>query len=137
MPLAVALLSHPAGTYGFVVVAVIGTTLGIHARRFVPAFTGGSAALLAALGFLHVPPSSGGLALLAAGILLLHAEFLVATRGVAGALGLCAAAGGSWAMLDSEQITLPPSWRLALATLGALTLLVGIGLAMRHATLPH
>jgi membrane-bound ClpP family serine protease len=137
MPYAVALLSHPVGTYGFVLIAVIGVTYGLHARRFLPWFTGTSAALLAALGCLHVRPSIASVALLAAGIVLLHAEFRLATRGLAGMLGLAAAGGGSWGLLASAQCTLPPLLRLALVALGALALLFGIGRAMRRATLPR
>jgi membrane-bound ClpP family serine protease len=137
MPYAVALLSHPVGTYGFVLIAVIGVTYGLHTRRFLPGFTGTSAALLAALGFLHVRPSLASVALLVAGIALLHAEFRIATGGLAGVLGLAAAGGGSWGLLASEQFALPFTWRLAVVALGALALLVGIGRAIRRATLPR
>lgn len=137
MPFSVALLSHPAGTYAFLVLAVAGLTYGLHARQFVASFAGASAAFLAVLGFAHLRPGALGIALLAAGLASLHAEFLIATRGVAGALGLAATAYGSWAILGSGHAALPTSWRLLLALVGTAAVLGTVARALRRATLPR
>lgn len=131
MPLAIAILHDPVGIYLFMIVATAGLAYGAHARRFVPAFAGGSAAALATLGSLSMPPSAGGLALLAAAIVLLHAEFLLATRGTAAVLGVATALAGAWLVLAPT----PPLVRIPLAVGGALALLYAVGAGLRVATL--
>ena len=62
MPFAVALLCHPAGAYACLVAAMAAFVYAWHTRRFVPAFTAASAALLTTLAFLQVPPDTPGVA---------------------------------------------------------------------------
>src|SRR5687768_179804 len=99
MPLAVALLCHPIGTYGFFVAAV---ALLVYARRsqtFVPALAGIACSALTLLAFALVPPDGVALALLALGVTLLHVEFSWPTYGAALGAGLLAGTVGSWLML--------------------------------------
>jgi hypothetical protein len=132
MPFAVALLSHPLGTFASLVAAIVATLYAAQSHRFLPAFTAVSAALLTLLAFLQVPPSAGGLAWLAVGVVLLHVEFLRPTFGAAGALGVGAAAWGSCLLL----MPLEPVARGAVALLSALLLLAAVARTMRLRTLP-
>lgn len=132
MPFAVALLCHPAGAFAALVAAIVAALYAAQSRRFLPTFTAVSAGLLTLLSFLLVPPSAAGLASLCAGIALLHVEFLRPTFGVAGALGILAAACGSALLLAA----LAPLPRAALALLGTVTLLVAVARTMRLRTLP-
>jgi membrane-bound ClpP family serine protease len=132
MAVAVALLSHPAGSYLSLLVAVIAGLYAAQSRRFVPAVMCVSTASLTLLGFHMVPPTLAGLVWLAAGIALLHAEFLWPTFGVAGLLGVGSAVWGSSILLST--LVLPA--RGAVALLGAATLLVAVGRTMRLRTLP-
>ena len=96
MSFAVALLCHPVGTLTALVTGIVFALSAAQSRRFLPAFTAVSAGLLTILAFLQVPPSAAGLAWLAVGVALLHAEFFSATFGLAGVVGICAAAWGSF-----------------------------------------
>jgi hypothetical protein len=132
MPLAVALLCHPIGTFTALLAAIVAALYAAQSRRFLPAFTAVSAALLALLAFLQVPPSAAGLTWLFVGVALLHAEFLCPTFGVAGMLGFGSAAWGSCLLLAQ----LSPLARGAAALLGALLLLAAVARTMRLRTLP-
>lgn len=132
MPLAVALLCHPLGTFVSLVAAVVAGLYAAQSRRVVPAFAAASGALLTLLAFLQVPPSVPGLAGLAAALVLLHAEFSWPTYGLAGLLGLGSATWGSWLMLAA----LDPIARSLAAPLGALVLLAAVARTMRLRTLP-
>ena len=108
MPFAVALLCHPVGSLTALVAAIVAALYAAQSRRLLPAFTAVSAGLLTLLAFLQVPPSAAGLAWLVGGVALLHAEFFVPTFGVAGVLGLAAAAWGSCSLLaDSPTNRIP------------------------------
>jgi membrane-bound ClpP family serine protease len=131
MPLAVALLCHPVGTFAALMAAVVASLYAAESRRFVPVFTAASAAALTLLAFLQVPPSGAGLAWLALGVALLHAEFLLPTLGVAGLAGLAASAWGSWLLLPS----LAPGARGTVAALGAFVVLAAVARTMRLRTL--
>jgi membrane-bound ClpP family serine protease len=133
MPLAVALLSHPVGSYTSLLIAVVAALYAAQSRRFVPAFTCVSAGSLTLLAFLQVPPSSIGLAALAVAVILLHAEFLWPTFGAACLLGVASAAWGSSLLLDA--LGAPARGGLALA--GALLLLAAVARTMRLRTLPR
>lgn len=132
MPFAVALLCHPLGTFGALVTAIVAALYAAQSRRFLPAFTAASAALLALLAFLHVPPSAAGLAWLGAGVVLLHLEFLRPTFGAAGLLGVGSASCGSYLLLAP----LAPVVRGSVALVGALLLLAAVARTMRLRTLP-
>jgi hypothetical protein len=132
MPFAVALLSHPLGTFASLVAAIVATLYAAQSHRFLPAFTAVSAALLTLLAFLQVPPSVAGLAWLCVGVALLHAEFLWPTFGLAGAAGIGASAWGSALLLAA----LTPLPRVAVALLGTLALLAAVARTMRLRTLP-
>ena len=139
MPFAVALLCHPAGAYACLVVALAAFIYAWHTRRFVPAFTAASAALLTTLSFLHVPPDTVALLLLAIGVVLLQAEFLLTTYGAALLLGLAASIVGSWQLLATApgaSGTLAPALRIALALTGTLTLAAAVLRGLRQRTLP-
>ena len=140
MPLPVALLAHPAGAYGALVVTIAALVHAYHTRAFVPAFTAVSASALTALAFLHRAPDATGLVALALGVALLHAEFLWSTYGLAAVLGLGACTTGSWQLLASEGApwpALPTPLRIAVALLGSLLLLVAVLRGMRVRTLPR
>lgn len=131
MPFAVALLCHPLGTFAALVAAIAATLFAAQSHRFLPAFTAASAASLTLLAFLQVTPSTAGLAWLFVGIVLLHAEFLWPTFGMAGLLGLAITAGASWSLL-APLAAMP---RGAVALLGALLLLAAVARTMRLRTL--
>ena len=138
MPFAVALLCHPAGAYGCLVVALAAFVYAWHTRSFVPAFTAASAALLTTLSFLHVPPDSLALLLLAIGVVLLQIEFLRPTYGAALLLGLAASIVGSWQLLAAApgaSGTLAPALRVVLAVTGTLTLAAAALRGLRLRTL--
>jgi hypothetical protein len=140
LPWPIALLDHPAGVYGVVVVAVGAFVHAYHTRALVPAFTAVSATTLAALAFLHRAPDATGLAALALGVALLHAEFLWSTYGLAALLGLSACACGSWQLLASAGTAwpaLPAPLRIAAALLGSSLLLAAVLRGMRVRTLPR
>jgi membrane-bound ClpP family serine protease len=136
VPLAVALLAHPAGAYVALVVAVGGGVYGALARRFVPAFTGAAAGFLTLLAFLHVRPHGAALPLIAAGVGLLVAEFRFGSHGTAGTIGLAAVFAGSWlALAPPALVPLPLPWRAMLALAGTLALLLATVGGWRRATL--
>lgn len=132
MPLAVALLCHPVGTFAALLAAVVAGLYAMQSRRFLPAFTSASAAALTLLAFLQIPPSGAGLAWLALAVALLHAEFLWPSYGIAGLAGVGSAAWGSWLLLAA----LDPAARGATAALGTLVLLAAVARTMRLRTLP-
>jgi membrane-bound serine protease (ClpP class) len=137
MQSALALLSHPVGTYACVVTAGAACSYGWHARSISAAFTAGAAMLAAAVGFADAPPSGAGLLLLVLGIALLHGEFLVPTYGVALVAGLAVAATASWLLLETGPgaTPLPPLLRLAMAAAGAVVLLAAVLRGFRRYTL--
>ena len=138
MPFAIAVVSPPAGAYAWLVVAIGGLSYAIYVPRFVIAFAGVTAAALAALGYLHVPPDASGIVLLTLGVLLLNLEFLRPTFGAAAIAGLCATTAGSWRLLGvvPPLTPLPAALRVACAVVGALALLVITERAVRRYTLP-
>jgi membrane-bound ClpP family serine protease len=133
MPFAVALLSHPAGSFAALLVAIVAALYAAQSRRFLPAFTASSAALLAILAYLQIPPSAAGLAWLCVGVALLHVEFLWPAFGAAGLLGIGSAAWGSSLLLAAVA----PGARLSLALAAALVLLAAVARTMRLRTLPR
>ncbi len=140
MPWPIALLAHPAGAYGALVVTLAALVHAYHTRAFVPAFTAVSAAALTTLAFLHRAPDATGIVALALGVALLHAEFLWSTYGLAALLGLGTSAWGSWQLLASAGGTLPAlptPLRIAAALLGSLLLLAAVLRGMRVRTLPR
>jgi len=140
LPFPVALLDHPAGAYGALVVTIAALVHAYHTRAFVPAFTAVSAAALTALAFLHRTPDTTSLVALALGIALLHAEFLWSTYGLAALLGLGACSLGSWQLLASAGAAwpaLPTPLRIAAALAGSLLLLASVLRGMRVRTLPR
>jgi membrane-bound ClpP family serine protease len=131
MPLPVALLCHPLGTFTALVAAIVATLYAAQSRRFLPAFTAVSAALLTLLAFLQVPPSVGGLVWLCAGVAFLHAEFLWPAFGIAGLLGVATTAWASCSLLAA----LEPLPRGGAALCGALVILGAVARTMRLRTL--
>jgi membrane-bound ClpP family serine protease len=132
MPLAVALLCHPLGTFTALVTAIVAALYAAQSRRFLPAFTATSAALLVLLAFLQVPPSAAGIIWLGAGVVLLHLEFLRPTFGAAGVLGVGSANFGSYLLLAP----LAPIARGSVAFAAGLLLLAAVARTMRLRTLP-
>ncbi len=138
MPIAVALLCHPAGAYACLVTALAGFAYACHVWRFVPAFTAASAAALTTLAFLQVPPDAAAVALVALGTVLLQAEFVLPTYGAALATGCAAGIAGSWRLLAAAAEAtpaLPAPLRLAIAIAGTLTLLAAVLRGFRLRTL--
>ena len=144
MPFAVALLCHPLGAYALSRRGDRGRVrLRVRTRgSFVPAFTAASAALLTTLAFLQVPPTASAWLLLALGVALLHAEFLLAdVRRRRSCSGSRRASSGSWQLLAAApgaSGTLAPALRVALAVTGTLTLLAAVlrGCAAAHVRPP-
>jgi membrane-bound ClpP family serine protease len=132
-PLAVTLLCHPFGSFAALLTGVVAGLYAVQSRRFLPTFTALSAAALALLAFLQVPPSAAGLAWLGAGIALLHLEFLWPAFGAAGLLGLSSSAWGSSLLLAA----LAPAPRAGIAAAAALVLLAAVVRTMRLRTLPR
>jgi membrane-bound ClpP family serine protease len=138
MPFSVALLCHPAGAYACLVTALAAFVYTWHTRKFLPAFTAATAALLTTLSFLHVPPDRWALLLLAIGVVLLQTEFLRPTFGAALLVGLVASSVGSWQLLAAapgSSGTLAPALRGALAGAGTLTLAAAALRGLRLRTL--
>ena len=133
MPLALALLHHPLGTYAALLLAVIAALYAVQSRRFLPSVACVSAAVLALLAFLELPPSPTGLTWLGVAVVLLHAEFLWPTFGIAAVLGAGSAAWGSYLLLAPLE---PPA-RVPAALVGALLLLAATARTMRLRTLPR
>jgi membrane-bound ClpP family serine protease len=131
MPVAVIVLCHPAGTYGFLLVALCGLIYGSHARIYWPLLCGGCAMLLTLLAFLLIPPSPIALLLFVAAIALMHAEFLLPTAGALGALGCGAGFAASWLVLAQCPLVA----RLPLGVAGTIALLSAVGFGMRRTTL--
>jgi membrane-bound serine protease (ClpP class) len=140
MPLPILLLAHPAAPYALLVATVVALLRAAYApARFVPAFAGVAALLLAALASLAAPPPTAGLLLLALVVALLNVEFALATYGCAGAGGLAAALCGSWLALDDAA---PPGFpgatvRAAMALIGTLAIAATVLHGWRRRTLPR
>jgi len=137
MRFAVALLHHPAGVYAFLVAAIVASSYAALKPAFLPTFTAVAAGLLTALGFVAVPPGCAALSLLAIGVALLHAEFLIPTSGAAGALGLAVTAWGSMLLLAPRgwpELGFPTIGAAAIA--GTLVLFGAVAHTMRLRTLP-
>lgn len=132
MPLAVALLCHPLGSFAALMTAIVTALYAAQSRRFLPGFTAASAALLALLAFVQVPPNAAGFAWLAAGVALLHLEFLRPTFGAAGLLGVGSVSFGSYLLLAE----LAPLGRSVAALCAGLLLLAAVARTMRLRTLP-
>jgi membrane-bound serine protease (ClpP class) len=138
MPVA-ALLAHPAGAYGALVVTLAALVHAWHTRSVAGAGVAASAALLTALASIHAPPPLGGAALLALGVGFLQAEFLLPTYGAALLAGLVSSGAGSWLLLSAAHDAgnaLPPVPRVLLAALGTSLLLAATLRGIRVRTLP-
>ena len=90
-------------------------------------------AVIAALYAAQVPPSLTGLMWLGVAVVMLHAEFLWPTFGIAAVLGVGSATWGSYLLLTP----LEPLVRVAAALVGALLLLAAVARTMRLRTLPR
>jgi hypothetical protein len=140
LPLPVALLDHPAGAYGALVVTIAALIHAYHTRALVPAFAAVSGAALTALAFLHRAPDATALVALGLGVALLHAEFLWSTYGLAAVLGVGACGLGSWQLLASAGAAwpaLPTPLRIAAALLGSVLMLAAVLRGLRVRTLPR
>jgi membrane-bound serine protease (ClpP class) len=133
MPLAVALLCHPAGAYACLVTTLAAAVYAWHTRRFVPAFTAASAAALTALAFLQLAPDMAGVALVVLGAALLQAELVLPTYGAALVAGCAASIAGSWRLLAALPNS--ASVRLALAIAGTAALHAAVLRGFRLRTL--
>jgi membrane-bound serine protease (ClpP class) len=133
MPLAVALLCHPAGAYTCLVTALAAFAYAWHTRRFVPSFMAASAAALTTLAFLQVPPDGVGVALVALGVALLQTELMLPTYGAALVAGYAASVAGSWRLLAALPGS-PTLW-LAIALAGTSALLAAVLRGFRLRTL--
>jgi len=131
MPFPIALLCHPLGTFAALVAAIVAALYAAQSRRFLPALTAVSTALLTLLAFLLAPPSMAGLVWLCLGVALLHVEFLWPAFGIAGLLGIATTAWGSCSLLAG----LEPLPRAGAALCGALLLLAAVARTMRLRTL--
>ena len=140
MPFSVALLDHPAGAYGALVVTIAALLHAFHTRAYMPALIGAAGAALTTLAFLHRGPDATSLAALALGIALLHAEFLWSTYGAAALLGFSSCTFGSWQLLSAAGgawPALPVPLRAAATLLGTSLLFAAVLRGMRVRTLPR
>jgi membrane-bound serine protease (ClpP class) len=139
VPIAIALLHHPLGAYACLVIAIAGIVHGGITRRFLSLFSGGSAAMLAALAFLTTPPNAAGLLLLAVGVVLMNVEFRLPTFGAAGLTGCAATFAGSLAMLAPSiaDAAIVAFEAIAAASAGTLALVLAVYAAQRRVTLPR
>lgn len=137
MPFTLAIVNPPACAYTWLVLALCGVLHASYVPRFTTGLAGTAATALAALGYLHAPPSGAAIALLTLGVLLLNLEFLRPTFGAALIAGLATTTAGSWWLLavKSPAAPLPTELRIVLTVAGALALLVSTERAVRRYTL--
>jgi membrane-bound serine protease (ClpP class) len=134
-----AVISNPTVAYMLMLLGIYGLIFeGYNPGAILPGVVGAISLLLALFAFQILPVNYAGLALIALGVLLMIAEFLVPSFGALGIGGIAAFVFGSVILIDADVpgfgISLPLVGGIATVAAGAL--LGVIWLAMRSRTLP-
>ncbi|HLF12464.1 MAG TPA: nodulation protein NfeD, partial [Gammaproteobacteria bacterium] len=134
-----AVISNPTVAYMLMLLGIYGLIFeGYNPGAFLPGVVGAIALLLALFSFQILPVNYAGLALIALGVILMIAEFLVPSFGTLGIGGIAAFIFGSVILIDSDVPGYGVSTPLivGISLTGSLALLGVIWLAMRSRTLP-
>lgn len=134
-----AVISNPTVAYLLMLIGIYGLLFeGYNPGAVVPGVVGAIALILALFSFQILPVNYAGLALIALGVILMIAEFLVPSFGALGLGGIVAFVFGSVVLIDSDVPGFGVSrWLLGtVATTGAAAVLGVIWLAMRTRSLP-
>ena len=134
-----AVISNPTVAYMLMLLGIYGLIFeGYNPGAFLPGVVGAIALLLALFAFQILPVNYAGLALIALGVILMIAEFLVPSFGTLGIGGIAAFIFGSVILIDSDVPGYGVSTPLivGISLTGSLALLGVIWLAMRSRTLP-
>jgi membrane-bound serine protease (ClpP class) len=134
-----AVISNPTVAYMLMLLGIYGLIFeGYNPGAFLPGVVGAIALLLALFSFQILPVNYAGLALIALGVILMIAEFLVPSFGTLGIGGVAAFIFGSVILMDSDVpgfgVSLPLI--IGIGGTGALAVLGAIWLAMRSRLLP-
>jgi membrane-bound serine protease (ClpP class) len=122
-------LTNPTIAYGLLLIGLYGLLLeGYNPGAIVPGVVGAISLILALFAFQILDVNWAGLALIGLGVVMIIAEFFVASFGALGLGGLIAFVVGSIILLDSDVPGLDIAWPLiaAVATAGGLVF-VGMG----------
>ena len=134
-----AVISNPTVAYMLLLLGIYGLIFeGYNPGAIVPGVVGAISLLLALFSLQVLPVNYAGLALIALGVILMIAEFLVPSFGALGIGGVAAFVFGSVILIDSDVpgygISMPLI--MTIATAGALSLLAIIWLAMKARVRP-
>jgi membrane-bound serine protease (ClpP class) len=134
-----AVISNPTVAYMLMLLGIYGLIFeGYNPGAFLPGVVGAIALLLALFSFQILPVNYAGLALIALGVILMIAEFLVPSFGTLGIGGVAAFIFGSVILMDSDVpgfgVSLPLI--IGIGATGAFAVLGAIWLAMRSRLLP-
>jgi membrane-bound serine protease (ClpP class) len=132
-------ISNPTVAYMLMLLGIYGLIFeGYNPGAIVPGVVGAISLLLALFAFQVLPVNYAGLALIALGVILMIAEFLVPSFGALGMGGIAAFVFGSVILIDSDVPGFGVSIPLiaTIASAGALTLLGIVWLAMKSRVRP-
>jgi membrane-bound serine protease (ClpP class) len=132
-------ISNPTVAYMLMLLGIYGLIFeGYNPGAIVPGVVGAISLLLALFAFQVLPVNYAGLALIALGVILMIAEFLVPSFGALGMGGIAAFVFGSVILMDSDVPGFGVSIPLiaTIASAGALTLLGIVWLAMQSRVRP-
>ena len=134
-----AVITNPTVAYILMLLGIYGLILeGYNPGAILPGVVGAISLLLALYAFQVLPVNYAGLALIALGVILIIAEFMVPSFGALGFGGIAAFVFGSVILLDTDM----PGYRVSvpllvtIASTAALTLVGVIWLALRSRKLP-
>ena len=134
-----AVISNPTVAYILLLIGIYGLILeGYNPGAMLPGVVGAISLLLALFAFQILPVNYAGLALIALGVILIIAEFFVASFGALGIGGVAAFVFGSIILMDADVpgFGLPIGLITSVSTAAALLLLGVVWLAMRSRTRP-
>src|SRR5690606_25264003 len=133
-----AVISNPTVAYMLMLLGIYALIFeGYFPGALVPGVVGAISLLLALFAFQILPVNYAGLALIALGVILMIAEFLVPSFGALGLGGIAAFILGSVILIDSDVpgfgISIPILAAIALTAAGALIGTIWIAMRSRHA----
>lgn len=134
-----AVISNPTVAYILLLIGIYGLVLeGYNPGAVLPGVVGAISLLLALFAFQVLPVNYAGLALIVLGVILIIAEFFVASFGALGIGGVVAFVFGSIILMDADVpgFGLPIGLITSVSTSAALLLLGVVWLAMRSRTRP-
>ncbi|MFS8608255.1 MAG: nodulation protein NfeD [Gammaproteobacteria bacterium] len=132
-------ISNPTVAYLLLLIGIYGLILeGYNPGAVLPGVVGAISLLLALFAFQILPVNYAGLALIVLGVILIIAEFFVASFGALGIGGVAAFVFGSIILMDADVpgFGLPIGLITSVSTAAALLLLGVVWLAMRSRTRP-